>query len=309
MLLGIFILSLILQWKVEAGCSEIPFANGVCVSANEAVKNATAFLLKNLPPWDKVNQVSLFGEQGGVDGLDDGIASVGINMSVMAQASYPWAAEISQNMFNEYVATYAMTNEPRTSWRELYTPVSADIVQNVTTQDEAVAAINGYLNKNISIWNSFGIKFKSSQTPLIYDPISAAAFGYASCTGVSAAFVAALRAIGIPARVVGTPAWRGDTNNGNHNWIEYYRIRTNSWTFIEAHPSGGGENISNPCSIWFCNQAHFPSTANNATSVYAARFDTVHNDSTYILSWDPNNLNVPADDRSAYYASVCSVCS
>ena len=45
------------------------------------------------------------------------------------------------------------------------------------------------------------IRFKSDQTPLVYDPLSTILFGYASCTGVSIAYVDALRTLGVPARL------------------------------------------------------------------------------------------------------------
>ena len=71
------------------------------------------------------------------------------------------------------------------------------------------------------------VVFKSSQTPLIYDPMSAIVFGFASCTGekqrengvimrqencsgVSILFADALKSAGIPARVAGTPSWNGE---------------------------------------------------------------------------------------------------
>ena len=74
-------------------------------------------------------------------------------------------------------------------------------------------------------------------------------YGYASCTGVSILFVDALRTIGIPARVVGTPAWHGDHAQGNHNWVEVFvgdprgepwadPDTGQSWAFIEALPAG-----------------------------------------------------------------------
>lgn len=66
------------------------------------------------------------------------------------------------------------------------------------------------------------IVFKSSQTPLIYDPMSVLSFGYGSCTGVSIFFIDALRSVGVPSRIAGTPAWNGDVSNGNHNWVEVW---------------------------------------------------------------------------------------
>ena len=130
------------------------------------------------------------------------------------------------------------------------------------------------------------------------------------CTGVSVTFVAALRAAGVPARLVGTPAWEGDPDNGNHNWVEIWR-ETNGgeWSFVEAKPAGGGETLDNPCDKWFCNAAHFPAASGpNQTMVYAARFDRTENASIYPLAWDLANRDVPGVDRSADYYAMCSEC-
>ena len=81
-----------------------------------------------------------------------------------------------------------------------------------------VRTVNEYLWERGYLGNE--VVFKSSQTPLIYDPMSTIVFGYASCTGVSILFGDALRAAGVPARMAGTPAWNGNPHNGNHNWIE-----------------------------------------------------------------------------------------
>ena len=57
---------------------------------------------------------------------------------------------------------------------------------------------------NDMIWSgAFGntVVFKSSQTPLIFDPMSIIVFGYASCTGVSIFLVDALRSLGVAARM------------------------------------------------------------------------------------------------------------
>ena len=56
--------------------------------------------------------------------------------------------------------------------------------------------------------------------------------------GVSILLADALRSAGIPARVAGTPAWNGKTENGNHNWVEVYDHRSLTWHFIEATPAG-----------------------------------------------------------------------
>jgi hypothetical protein len=127
-------------------------------------------------------------------------------------------------------------------------------------------------------------------------------FGYASCTGVSIFYVDALRSVGIPSRIAGTPAWNGVYSNGNHNWVEIWTAE-NGWQFIEAKPAGSGETFSNPCDKWFCNPSHFA----NGTQVFAARFkqdETVR----YPMAWDLTNKEIPGEDRSLYYQAVCNAC-
>lgn len=297
----------------DEGSVPFPAPNGSvgCVAFGKAAALATSFLQSNMPPYDAVKAVSLFGVPGGVDGLDSGVASVGINASLVAKATYPWARDVPSDVYFEYVSAYSMLDEPRTNWRPFVSAVVQPLVADASTQEEAIAILNGYADANVSVWKALGgITFKSSQTPLIYDPISTAAFGYASCTGVSATFVATLRAVAIPARVAGTPAWLGNAANGNHNWIEVYNASSGQWHFIEGHPAGGSETLLNPCDKWFCNGNKFPpnSTVDKTTRVYAARFDLQQNDSSFILAWDPANLDIPADDRTAYYNEACSFC-
>merc|ERR1712072_1226485 len=119
-----------------------------------------------------------------------------------------------------------------------------------------------------------GIKFKGEQTPLIYDPMSVIDYGYASCTGLSILLVDALRSVGVPARIAGTPAWHGNVSDGNHNWVEVWLgpgqgLHGEAWSFIESKPAGGNENFTDPCDKWFCNPSHF----DGKTEVFAAQYD------------------------------------
>ena len=112
------------------------------------------------------------------------------------------------------------------------------------------------------------------------------------------------RDAGIPARLVGTPAWLGDPTIGNHNWVEIWDGA--AWRFWEGRPAGGGETLANPCDKWFCKAARFP--LNGSTKVYAARFDRHANKTTYPLAWDPTNLDTPGVDRTDAYVGMCSNC-
>lgn len=174
---------------------------------------------------------------------------------------YSWAASVPEQIYLEYVVPYANVNEVRNNIRPLLHDACVAIFQDVAQQDLDKMTISDVaLLINSKLWSGnpvIGktIVFKSSQTPLIYDPMSTLAFGYASCTGVSIFYVDALRSIGIPARIAGTPAWNSDYTNGNHNWLEVWTGETEGWQFIEAAPAGGGETFINPCDKWFCNSA------------------------------------------------------
>merc|ERR1711879_1101771 len=140
--------------------------------------------------------------------------------------------------------------------------------------------------------------------------MSTITFGYASCTGVSILFVDALRSVGVPARLVGTPAWNGKPERGNHNWVEIWLgngkgLAGEDWTFIEATPAGPGEKLDNPCDKWFCNKQHF----DGATETFSAQFNRHSNSTIYPMAWDLSNRQIPGVDRSSFYNSLCQKCS
>ena len=287
----------------SVACSplEVPFGED-CVAFDDAYKSAYNFLVGNIPSYDATNKASVFGA-GSLAGTLDGIATLGINVSLAAKQTSPWAWVVSQDIFNEWVASYAFVNEGRTNWR----PLLASSVQAVIAANPAVdlTDINSVVTLiNSELWNSGAlgktVVFKSEQTPLIYDPMSTLAFGYASCTGVSILFAGALRAAGIPARLAGTPAWNGKIENGNHNWVEVW-LSDGNWHFIEAAPAGGGETLENPCDKWFCSPSKM-----NGTQVYATKWES--NGTVYPMAWDYENREVPGVDRSAYYQSSCGAC-
>ncbi len=291
---------------VPCPTNTVPWPRGdggtTCEPFASAKKDALKWLRKNAPPADVRNAATLFGTPGGVDGLDAGVAAVAANATLTAKMRWPWAWGVPRDIFRDYVLPYASANEPRTHWHGLLAkavePILVALPRHASISDVA-EAINSEFWQNVG-----GVKFHSGQTPLIFDPVSTVAFGYASCTGVSTTYIAALRVAGVPARLVGTPAWLGDPAKGNHNWIELWDGA--SWRFWEGRPAGGGETLANPCDKWFCKAARFP--VNGSTRVYAARFDRRANQSIYPLAWDPSNLDTPGVDRTDAYVQMCSNC-
>jgi len=272
-----------------------------CQTLSAVTKEANTFLRSNMPPWDLEN----------FETLEEGILPPTVNISLTARDVYPWSEGIPKDIWLNYVLPYANVNEPRNDWRELFAKKLSPLVQNSTFEADDIESVATILNKELwSVLRPEGeIRFKGGQTPLIYDPMSVIAYGYASCTGVSIMFVDALRSVGVPARIAGTPAWHGKIDDGNHNWVEIWvgplkGLNGEAWTFIESKPAGPGETLTNPCDKWFCNPSHFDGN----TTAFAPQYDRHTNTSIYPMAWDLANLNVPGVDRTAYYNTLCQAC-
>jgi len=303
----------------------VPWPGEDCQVAAGATAQSTVWLRKNLFPFDAESTATYF---------DGGIVEPTVNLSLTARQRFGWAAGVPRDVFQDAVLPFASVDEARTNWRallwEALVPTVSSLANTSTLAEVA-------LHVNQEMWSVLGnlaghsaaIVFKSSQTPLIYDPMSTLLFGYASCTGISLLFVDALRTVGVPARLVGTPAWHGKVTDGNHNWVEIYVGSSSSnassnassdassnatsnasreggegeWQFIEGQPAGGGETLSNPCDKWFCNAAHFGSTG---TQVFAARYE--RGDTHYPMAWNLANTGVSGVDRSAWYTQACTAC-
>jgi len=282
---------------------------------SDALKDATNWIQARMPSWDKTLKMSLFGNPAdSVDGLGDGIASEGIKASLQAKADYPWAWNISKEDWYDYNLPYANVDEPRNHWRPFLKSKAEPLIANLDLNNAKISNVVYAVNNGI--WKALGtpqnpIVFKSSQTPLIYDPFSTITYGYASCTGISITFVDALRSIGVCARVVGTPAWHNHESEGNHNWTEILYENQNGgyqWGILEGKPAqNNSETVDNPCDKWFCKPSHF-GTGSASSQVFASRWDNTQDDTKYPMSWNTVNQEVPGVDRSAYYNEVCAQC-
>ena len=244
------------------------------------------------------------------DGLSDGIVNRTVHLALQTKRDYVWADNVPRHIFYEYILSFACTNEARTNWRPLFTDVVKKLINDandVQQVEDVVELISKELWSALSPNPEKPIHFVAGQTPLIFDPMSVIAYGYASCTGMSIVLVFALRAAGIPARLVGTPAWNGDVEKGNHNWVEVYTHNDNysekgEWRILE----GNGDSLQkDPCERWFCNSGRFDGN----TRVFAARLDRTLSDGAFFpLAWDTANHDVPAEDRTDWYTETCSKC-
>lgn len=287
-------------------------------SLEDAKHDAWMFLRDHVMAFDEPMLETLgFGTSSTApDGLSQGMIGPTIDYALKAKQSYAWADALPKEIFYEYVLNYANANEARSNWRPVLWNVLSPLISTESdiTINDVVRLVNQHL------WSSLNspstIYFKSGQTPLIFDPFSVMVFGYASCTGLAILFINALRTVGIAARLVGTPAWNGDHERGNHNWVEVYDFNfTDSsrgeWKFLE--PSANQTNVADlatpPCSNWFCNPHRFPpSDSRNVTSVYAAGLVFKEPKVHYPLAWERENYDVPGVDRTKFYQEICLQC-
>ena len=268
-------------------------------------------------------------EQVAVDGLSDGIINQTLHYALQAKALYPWTDVIPRSMYMEYVVPYAVVNEPRSDHRPLLFHALRDTLREyersnhaqthtIQTQIKQVVKLG-----NSRLWAVLGrdsstpIVFRAGLTPRIYDPLSVIAYGHSSCTGLAILLIAALRSVGIPSRMAGTPAWHGNEEDGNHSWVEVFvpgvvdGEEGGRWVFLEPSPgiAEGEEDAANsddlerdPCERWFCDATRF----DGATRVFATRYS--RSDTHYPMAWALGDKGVPGEDRTSYYTETCGNC-
>lgn len=136
-------------------------------------------------------------------------------LAVEAWRAAPWGKEIPEAMFRQYILPYACLNERRDDWRKDFLDRFRKLAWESPDLITAVRRINDALPGMLDVHFSAEKRKKPDQSP--YESME---IGYASCTGLSILMVDACRAVGIPARVTGCPAWK--VVQGNHNWVEVW---------------------------------------------------------------------------------------
>lgn len=184
-----------------------------------------------------------------------------------AREEFAWAKEVPEDVFLNDVLPYASLNERRDDWREDFFERFSKYVKEAKTQQEALIAVNKHIVDEVKVNYSTKRK-KADQSP--YESMEQ---GRASCTGLSILLNNAFRAVGIPSRIAGTPAWT--TKQGNHNWVEVWTSADKKWHFTEYYPDKAGMDHG-----WLLADA----ARGNAKSFYH---------SIYASSWKPTGRHFP----------------
>jgi hypothetical protein len=196
----------------------------------------------------------------------------------------PVGMEVPEEIFREYVLPYAHLDERRDPWRRPLFERFVETARRAASIEDAARTLNRM------VFESHGVTFHATRRP--HDnqsPFEVLRWGFASCTGLSILLASAYRAVGLPARVVGTPMWADES--GNHSWVEVWDH--GEWHFLGASEPGPYDLT------WFNDLAR---RAGPGHGIYAARWSpgTTH----FPLFWSPAYEGVPADDVTERYRSV-----
>ncbi|MBL9135320.1 MAG: hypothetical protein JNK85_05610 [Verrucomicrobiales bacterium] len=186
------------------------FIAGARSKHGEAGETAARFLVDHMPAKDRESLTSEFLLQN-------------LDLAFRARAEFPWAASVPIDLFHNDVLPYAVFDETREPWRAELLEKARTLVKDAKTATEAAQALNRDLFKLINVHYNTGRK-RPNQSPS-----ESIAIQKATCTGLTIILVDACRAIGIPARGVGTPMWTNE--RGNHTWAE---IWDGDWHFTGA---------------------------------------------------------------------------
>ena len=209
-----------------------------------------------------------------------------VDYAYKARAEFPWAKEVPNDIFLNDVVAYVNLNENRENWRKDFYERFKKYVANCKTMREAIDSVN----KNVR--DELLVDYNTKREKPDQAPYESMRQHMASCSGLSILLTDAFRAVGIPSRVAGTPAWYDD--RGNHNWNEVWI--DGKWRFTEYYPS---EDLDKS---WFLTDAGKAIKEDLRKAIYAASFKPTG--SYFPLVWDKDIRYVHAENVTDRYTSL-----
>jgi hypothetical protein len=236
-------------------------------------RRAAEFLVRYMPERD-------------LKSLDSEFLSENLSYALRARSEFGWGKQVPEDLFFNDVLPYASLDETRERWRPDLYQRCQQIVQGAKTITEAVQALNRELFNKINVHYNTGRK-RPNQSPG-----ESIAQGRATCTGLSIILVDACRAVGIPARVTGTPLW---TNlRGNHTWTE---IWDGEWKFTgsDEYDAKGLDRG------WFVGDASRAIKSEPRHAIYSSSWK--HADANFPMVWARRDRSVHAVNVTDRYAA------
>ena len=231
------------------------------------------YLVANLPPQDQ--------DEPPIACIEESLT-----WAAEVEGQAPAGMDVPEEVFLEYVLPYAHLDEARGLWRQAFFERFAPDARRAASIEDAVRFMDR------AIWTQLGVTFHATKRPhdnmSVQESLDA---GFASCTGLSIMLASLCRAVGIPARLAGTPMWTDDS--GNHTWVEVWDHGT--WRIVGATEPDPFDRA------WFNDKAK-ACAASPEHGIWAARF--TRTDEHFPLFWNPDYEGVPADRRDEVYAAL-----
>lgn len=170
-------------------------------------KEALAFLYAYMPIGD-------------ITDYDSDFYLKNIRSSFLAKEEMPWGKTIPEDIFRHFVLPVRVNNENMDESRMVFYDELKDRVKGLSLYD-AVLGVNHWCHEKV-IYTPSDARTSS--------PLASVRTAYGRCGEESTFTVAALRAVGIPARQVYTPRWAH--TDDNHAWVEAWV--DGKWHFLGA---------------------------------------------------------------------------
>ena len=143
-----------------------------------------------------------------------------VRTAFQAQREMAWGKEVPELLFRHFVLPIRVNNENLDDSRQVFYQALKDRVKGMSMKD-AILEVNHWCHERVTYQPSDG---RTSA------PLATIRSAYGRCGEESTFTVAALRAIGIPARQVYTPRWAH--TDDNHAWVEAWA--DGKWYFLGA---------------------------------------------------------------------------
>lgn len=145
-----------------------------------------------------------------------------VDYALMAKKTFPWARDIPEDIFMQYVLPPRVNNENLDTARMVfYRELKERLIPMNLSMEQAVLEINHWCHEKIN--------YRGTDERTI-SPLAAMKSGFGRCGEESTFAVTALRSAGIPARQVYTPRWAH--TDDNHAWVEVWI--NGKWYFLGA---------------------------------------------------------------------------
>ncbi|HND51900.1 MAG TPA: transglutaminase domain-containing protein [Pirellulaceae bacterium] len=197
----------------------------------------------------------------------------------------PWKASMPREVFLNNVLPYANINERRDDWRADFIKRFGPLVAEAKTPGQAAAILNQ------KIFGMVNVRYSTGRPKADQSPFESMKAGLASCSGLTVLLIDACRAVGVPARFVGTPLW--SDKSGNHSWVEVW---DDGWHFTGAAEPAGDKLDE----AWFIGRASTAQRDHRLHAIYAVSFKKTP--ITFPLVWDRSIDYVHAVNVTDRYA-------